>query len=99
MKLTTFLASVNLFIDQSQKKNVLSELSKLKNTKEVYETAGEYDVVSLISASSVEEFRDILQKQVMKIEGVESVITTVILNRHKEATSENKQKSSEGNQL
>ena len=79
-----FLASVNIFIDQSQKNNVLSELSKLQNAKEVYEVAGEYDIVSLISASSLEEFRDVLQKRVMKINGVKSTITTVILSRYKE---------------
>ena len=79
-----FLASVNIFIDRSQKNNVLSELSKLQNAKEVYEVAGEYDIVSLISASSLEEFRDVLQKRVMKINGVKSTITTVILSRYNE---------------
>jgi DNA-binding Lrp family transcriptional regulator len=86
MKLSQFLASVNIFIDQSQKNNVLSELSKLQNAKEVYELAGEYDIVSLISASNLEEFRDVLQKRVMKIKGVKSTITTVILCRYKETT-------------
>ena len=84
MKLSQFLASVNIFIDQSQKNNVLTELSKLQNAKEVYEVAGEYDIVSLISASTLEEFRDVLQKRVMKIKGVKSTITTVILCRYKE---------------
>ena len=79
-----FLASVNLFVDKSQKDNVLSELSKLQNTREVYEVAGEYDVVSLVSASSVEEFHDVLQRKIMKIRGVKSIITTVVLARHKE---------------
>jgi len=86
MKLSQFLASVNIFIDPSQKNNVLSELSKLQNAKEVYEVVGEYDIVSFISASSLEEFRDILQKRVMKIKGVKSIITSVILSRYKEIT-------------
>jgi|SRR5208337_4145091 DNA-binding Lrp family transcriptional regulator len=84
VKLSQFLASVNIFIDQSQKNNVLRELSKLPNAKEVYEVKGEYDIVSFISASSIEEFRDVLQKQVMKIKGVKSTITTVILSRRKD---------------
>ena len=82
--MSQFLASVNIFIDKSQKDNVLSELSKLQNTREVYEVAGEYDVVSLVSASSVEEFRDVLQRKIMKIRGVRSTITTVVLARYKE---------------
>lgn len=83
-----FLASVNLFVDKSQKDNVLSELSKLQNTREVYEVAGEYDVVSLVSASSVEEFHDVLQRKIMKIRGVKSIITTVVLARYKEIGSQ-----------
>ena len=78
-----FLASVNLFVDKSQKENVLKELSKLRNTQEVYDVAGEYDVVSLVSAASIEEFRDVLQNKIVKIKGVKSVITTVVLTPHK----------------
>ena len=83
-----FLASVNLFIDKSQKESVLSELSRIKNTREVYEVAGEYDVVSIVSASSIEEFREVLQRKIMKIKGVRSVITTVVLTRYKEAINQ-----------
>jgi len=60
--------------------NVLAALSKLKDIEEVYEVAGEYDIVTLVSTSTLEEFRDILQKQIMKIKGVKSTITTIILH-------------------
>ncbi len=63
--------------------NVLAALSKLKDIEEVYEVAGEYDIVTLVSTSTLEEFRDILQKQIMKIKGVKSTITTIILHPHK----------------
>ena len=82
--MSQFLASVNLFIDKKQKDNVLTELSKIQNAKAVYEVAGEYDVVSLVSASTVEEFHDVLQRKIMKIKGVRSIITTVVLTRHRE---------------
>ena len=75
-----FLASVNIFVDSTQKTNVLSALSKLKDIEEVYEVAGEYDIVTLVSTSTLEEFRDILQKHIMKIKGVKSTITTIILH-------------------
>ena len=45
--------------------------------------AGEYDIVSLVSASCLEEFRDVLQKKIMKIKGIKSTITTIILHPHK----------------
>ena len=78
-----FLASVNIFVESTQMDNVLAALSKLKDIEEVYEVAGEYDIVTLVSTSTLEEFRDILQKQIMKIKGVKSTITTIILQPHK----------------
>jgi DNA-binding Lrp family transcriptional regulator len=78
--MSRFLASVNIFAETSQMGSVLLALSKLQNIEEVYEVAGEYDIVTLVSTSTVEEFRDILQKQIMKIKGVKSTIVTVILN-------------------
>jgi DNA-binding Lrp family transcriptional regulator len=81
--MSRLLASVNIFVDQSQKQKVLSALSELSNIEEVYEVAGEYDIVSLVSASCLEEFRDVLHKQIMKIKGIRSTLVTVILEPHK----------------
>jgi DNA-binding Lrp family transcriptional regulator len=78
--MSRFLASVNIFVESTQMNNVLTALSKLKDIEEVYEVAGEYDIVTLVSTSTLEEFRDILQKQIMKIKGVKSTITTIILH-------------------
>jgi len=79
------LASVNIFAESSQIDNVALALSKLDNIEEVYEVAGEYDLVTLVSASTLEEFRDVLQKKIMKIKGVKSTISTVVLKLHKGA--------------
>ena len=81
--MSRFLASVNIFVESEQMDNVLAALSKLKDIEEVYEVAGEYDIVTLVSTSTLEEFRDILQKQIMKIKGVKSTISTIILHPHK----------------
>lgn len=81
--MSRFLASVNIFAESTQIDSVLVALSKLKNIEEVYEVAGEYDIVTVVSTSTIEEFRDILQKQIMKIKGVKSTIVTVILHPHK----------------
>jgi DNA-binding Lrp family transcriptional regulator len=83
ISLSRFLASVNIFVEPSEKDRVISSLSKLENLEEIYEVAGEYDIVSLVSTSCLEEFRDILQKKIMKIKGIKSTITTIILEPHK----------------
>jgi DNA-binding Lrp family transcriptional regulator len=77
------LASVNIFVEKNQKEKVLQALSELKSIEEVYDVAGEYDIVSLVSASCIEEFRDVLHKQIMKIKGIKSTLVTVILEPHK----------------
>ncbi len=49
-----FLASVNIFVESTQMDNVLAALSKLKDIEEVYEVAGEYDIVTLVSTSTTQ---------------------------------------------
>ncbi len=77
------LASVNIFAESTQIDSVVAALSKLESIEEVYEVAGEYDIVTLVSTSTLEEFRDILQKHIMKIDGVKSTISTIVLQPHK----------------
>ena len=77
------LASVNIFVESSEKDNVIAALTRLQNIEEVYEVAGEYDIVSVVSASCLEEFRDVMHKSIMKIKGVKSTITTVVMQSHK----------------
>ena len=81
--MSRFIASVNIFAESSQIDSVLVALAKVQNIEEVYEVAGEYDIVTVVSTSTIEEFRDILQKQIMKIKGVKSTRVTVILHPHK----------------
>jgi len=62
---------------------VVQALQKLPNMEELYEVTGEFDIVSLVSASDIEEFRDILKNKIMKIKGVKSTVTSVVLHAHK----------------
>jgi DNA-binding Lrp family transcriptional regulator len=59
--------------------NVVSALSKFDNLEEVYEVAGEFDIVTLISAAGIEEFRDFLINKILKIRGVKSTVTSIVL--------------------
>lgn len=63
--------------------NVIQALSELKNLEELYEVTGEFDIVSLVSANDIEEFRDVLKNQIMKIKGVKSTVSSVVLKIHK----------------
>lgn len=80
--MSRFIASVDIFVESSEKKNVLMALSKFDDIEEVYEVAGECDIVSITSTSCVDEFRSLLRKM-SKIKGVKSTIATVVLQLHK----------------
>ena len=77
--LTRLLASVGIFVESSEMENVVSALSKLDSLEELYEVTGEFDIVSMVSASDIEEFHDILKNKIMTIKGVKSTISTIVL--------------------
>ena len=66
-----------------RKQEVLAGLAKLENMEELYEVAGEYDIMSLVSASCIEELRETLQNKILKIKGVNCLIANIILKPHK----------------
>jgi len=82
-----FEASVNIFVDPSQKAQIMDALSKVENIEDIYEVKGEFDIVSIVSASCIEEFRNVLHKKIMNIKGVQSTIVSVILKAHKRPKS------------
>ncbi len=76
-------AFVNIFVDASLIDEVVEALSKIDAVEELYEVTGEFDIVTLISASDIESFRDILKNRIMKINGVKSTVTSIVLGTHK----------------
>ena len=76
-------AFVNIFVEASLIDDVVEALSKIDTVEELYEVTGEFDIVTLVSASDIESFRDILKNRIMKINGVKSTVTSIVLNAHK----------------
>lgn len=62
---------------------MIGALSKIDEVEELYEVTGEFDIVSLVSASGIESFRDVLKNRIMKINGVKSTVTSIVLSTHK----------------
>ena len=63
--------------------DVVRALSKLPNVEELYEVTGEFDIVTLVSTAGIEEFRDLVKNKIMKIKGVRSTVTSIVLNSAK----------------
>lgn len=76
-------AFVNIFVEASLIDDVVEALSKIDTVEELYEVTGEFDIVTLVSASDIESFRDILKNRIMKINGVKSTVTSIVLSAHK----------------
>jgi DNA-binding Lrp family transcriptional regulator len=81
--MSRLLAFVDIFVESPKMDDVIKELQKLPSMEELYEVTGEFDIVSLVSAADIEEFRDILKNKIMKINGVKSTVTSVVLHSHK----------------
>jgi len=81
--LARFLAFVDIFVESSLMDEVVAALTKLENLEELYEVTGEFDIVTLLSASDIEEFRDVLKNRIMKIKGVKSTVSSVVLKAYK----------------
>jgi DNA-binding Lrp family transcriptional regulator len=81
--MSRLLAFVDIFVEASEMDEVLTSLAKLEHLEELYEVTGEFDIVTLVSAADIEEFRDVLKNRIMKIKGVRSTVSSIVLKAHK----------------
>jgi DNA-binding Lrp family transcriptional regulator len=81
--MANLLAFVDIFVESPEMDEVLAALAQLQHLEELYEVTGEFDIVTLVSAADIEEFRDILKNKIMKIKGVKSTVSSIVLKAHK----------------
>jgi len=81
--LPRLLVFVNIFVESPTLDEVVQALSQISNVEELYEVTGEFDIVALVSAADIEEFRDVLKNKLLKIKGVRSTVTSIVTNTHK----------------
>jgi len=81
--MTRLLAFVDIFVDSPSMDDVVQALGKIPNIEELYEVTGEFDIVTLVSAGDIEEFRDTLKNKILKIKGVKSTVSAIVLHTHK----------------
>ncbi|HXY82765.1 MAG TPA: Lrp/AsnC ligand binding domain-containing protein [Candidatus Saccharimonadales bacterium] len=81
--MTGLLAFVDIFVESAALDDVVQALTQIPNVEELYEVSGEFDIVTLVSAADIEEFRDLLKNKILKIKGVRSTVTSLALHVHK----------------
>ena len=84
------LAFVDIFVESPEMDDVLAALTQLEHLEELYEVTGEFDIVTLVSAADIEEFRDILKNKIMKIKGVKSTVAQLFLKLTKDQNASKK---------
>lgn len=60
---------------------VLDELKKLQEIDEAYAVSGVYDVVVKVEESSMETLKDLINRRIKRIDGIESTITMYVNDR------------------
>ena len=74
---------LNLFVESKELENVTTALVQLPEVTDVYEVTGEYDIVCMLKVENILAFRNILKDKVLKINGVRSTVSSVVLYEHK----------------
>ena len=77
------LAFIDIFVESPYMDDVVKALETVPNVEELYEVTGEFDVVTLVSAADIEEFREVLKNRILKIRGVKSTVSAIVLHTHK----------------
>jgi DNA-binding Lrp family transcriptional regulator len=62
---------------------VSGALAELPEVLDVYEVTGESDIVAIIEADDVLDFRNMLKNRILRIDGVKTTVSSVIMYVHK----------------
>ena len=74
---------LHIFVDSNSLEDVAKEVTKLPEAVDVYEVTGEFDIIAVISAPTIQHFRELIKDKILKIQGVKSTVTSVVLYTHK----------------
>ena len=74
---------LNLFVESKDLELFTDSLVKLSEVTDVYEVTGEYDIVCLLRTESILAFREVLKNKILKIPGVKSTVSSIVLYTHK----------------
>jgi DNA-binding Lrp family transcriptional regulator len=74
---------LNITIESRDLDEVSRTLAALPDVVDVYEVTGESDIVAIVKADDVIGFRNMLKNKIIKIEGIKTTVSSVIMYVHK----------------
>jgi DNA-binding Lrp family transcriptional regulator len=76
-------AIINVFVETELLEKVTDSITKFPEVIDVYEVTGEFDLVAMVKADTILDFRRFLKDKIMKMQGIKSTVTSIILYAHK----------------
>ncbi len=76
---TMHSAFVLMNAELGKEMQIVNELEKIPNVKEVYPVYGVYDVMMVIESDSMETLRETITSKVRKLDGIKSTLTMIIV--------------------
>jgi len=74
---------LNITIESRDLDDVSKALASLPEVIDVYEVTGESDIVAIVEADDVIDFRNMLKNEILKIDGIKTTVSSVIMYTHK----------------
>jgi len=74
---------LNITIESRDLDEVSRSLASLSEVTDVYEVTGESDIVAIVTANDVIDFRNMLKNKILRIDGIKTTVTSVIMYVHK----------------
>ncbi|RDE10945.1 MAG: AsnC family transcriptional regulator [Candidatus Thorarchaeota archaeon] len=68
---------------ESNLEEVADALTEIPEVVDVFEVTGEADIIAFLEADDVMQFRNILKNNILKIPGIKSTVSSVVMFVHK----------------
>ena len=78
---TTVIVSIK--VESKKLDKVTDELMKYGEVRDLYEVTGDFDVIAIVEVDDMVAFRRFLKDKLLKVDGVETTHSVVVLYTHK----------------
>ena len=65
-------------VESGSEKQVLNELRQFENVEESFVTYGQYDLMALLQANTMEEIKNLITYKIRRIDKVKATMTLVV---------------------
>ena len=79
----TITVVLHIYVESNKLDHVCKILNNIPEVIDVFEVSGDYDVIAIMETESISKFREILKTNILKIEGIKAVTSSIVLHIHK----------------